>query len=253
MHELSHIYMAKYYNIKIKQLKILPFGISLSFKNVYLQDPVQEIFISLAGPISNFLLICIGFIIIPYNIIDLYLANFFICTNIFLLLLNILPALPLDGGRILKGFLLILYDNKTAYKTIQITTIIVIFILICSGIYIVYLTKLNFSLLLIATFLFFNIFNERNNNNLIMMRGFIYHKEKLLNAKILKAKNLVVLHNTPAKKILKYLHYYNYHILMILDSDMKFIGYLSETQIILGLIENGSSIEVKDILEDNDG
>ncbi len=92
-HELSHIVLASIFGKEIKRIKISVAGVCVSFNNVKLTN-IKEIFIYLAGPMSN-----IGLAIIFQKIRFVYEIN------LFLAVLNLLPIYPLDGYNILNCIL----------------------------------------------------------------------------------------------------------------------------------------------------
>lgn len=248
IHELFHIAAARYFKVKIKSIYFVPFGVSLSLKNNYVYKPKEEIIISFAGPFANIIMIIGALFFAAYFNVDQYYFNYFLCANIFLFCLNIMPALPLDGGRILKAILVLFCSNTKAYKIVKFSTFTVIVLMSILGVYLVLKTKLNISIILICIFLFFNVINEKKQNSLIIMRGLIYHKEKLLEYKILKVKYYVVISSLPAKKIFKYLNYHNYCIFTVLDNSLMVTGTLTESQIINGFIKYGTNTSIGSLL-----
>ena len=109
IHELSHSYLAKRYGLKIERIVLLPIG-GISEMEELPKDPSQELRIALVGPLSNLVIAAITFIILiilgPYlSIILTGALYYFTIVNLILGLFNLLPAFPMDGGRILRAFL----------------------------------------------------------------------------------------------------------------------------------------------------
>jgi Zn-dependent protease/CBS domain-containing protein len=109
IHELSHSYMAKRYGIKIERIVLLPIG-GLSEMEEIPKDPDQELRIALVGPVSNLIiaLACYIVLMIYGNSLSTDISGFlyyFFIVNLILGLFNLLPAFPMDGGRILRAFL----------------------------------------------------------------------------------------------------------------------------------------------------
>jgi stage IV sporulation protein FB len=251
IHELFHLIIARNFKIKIECVKVMPFGITLKIKDNYIPKPEHEIIVAIAGPFSNALMMFIAFFVKIYYLLDTDDITFFIFANIVIGVINLIPVLPLDGGRILKAILTIQWGFIKAFNfTLKVTKIISFFLFIL-GIYMLYLTRFNFSLLLIAAFLIFNIANERQNNNLMVMKEIVYYKEKLLKEGIFKAKNIVVIYNLPAQKLLKNFSYNHFHLVTVIDSKMNIIGTLTEAQIIEGLVDLGCEVKVEEILLNN--
>lgn len=108
MHEFGHAKAAEHFGLKVSKITLYFFGgIASIFMPINIK-PKQDLQIALAGPAVNFglaIISTIGFFLTS-NI--LLLNNFFfmaIYINIILGAFNLLPAMPLDGGRALKATL----------------------------------------------------------------------------------------------------------------------------------------------------
>jgi Zn-dependent protease len=109
IHELCHSYIAKRYGVKIDRIVLLPIG-GLSEMEEIPKDPAQELRIAFAGPVSNLViaLVCYIVLIIFGSLLSIVVSGalyYFIIINLLLGLFNLLPAFPMDGGRILRAFL----------------------------------------------------------------------------------------------------------------------------------------------------
>ncbi|MBZ2165836.1 CBS domain-containing protein [Methanobacterium spitsbergense] len=109
IHELSHSYIAKRYGIKIQRIVLLPIG-GISEMEEIPKEPAKELRIALAGPVSNLIIAVITFaiLIIFGTFLSAILSGalyYFTVVNLLLGLFNLLPAFPMDGGRILRAFL----------------------------------------------------------------------------------------------------------------------------------------------------
>ncbi len=122
LHELGHSFAAQYYDIPVKEIVLLPIG-GIAQLARFPEKPVQEFVIAIAGPMFNFVLSILMVLISlllrqdieltsPANILgsmgDLGLQpiyNYVFFSNLFLGIFNLLPAFPMDGGRVLRALL----------------------------------------------------------------------------------------------------------------------------------------------------
>ena len=115
LHELGHSLAAKRYGIATKHITLLPIGGVASLERIP-EDPMQELWVALAGPLVNVL---IALMLLPFvgftgsffaeNAGNLTTVQGFLYSlfrvNVFLVLFNAIPAFPMDGGRILRALL----------------------------------------------------------------------------------------------------------------------------------------------------
>ncbi|TDE06913.1 site-2 protease family protein [Flavobacterium sandaracinum] len=117
MHELGHALAAKKYHINTKDITLLPIG-GLARLEKIPEKPIEELIVAIAGPLVNITLALITgiFITIPntseqlmaelssgVNANNFFLNFFFV--NFWLAVFNLIPAFPMDGGRILRAIL----------------------------------------------------------------------------------------------------------------------------------------------------
>ncbi|MDE1870120.1 MAG: hypothetical protein KGH71_04010 [Candidatus Micrarchaeota archaeon] len=106
IHELAHSVTARRNRISVKKIVLLPIGGASIIDDVKI-DPKLELNIALAGPVMSLFL---GFVfgaistITPPGPITL-LAQSLFELNIFMGVFNILPAFPMDGGRVFRSYL----------------------------------------------------------------------------------------------------------------------------------------------------
>ena len=111
LHEFGHVFAARRYGIKTKDVILSPLGGVARLKGS-LREPKQEAFVAAAGPLVNLVLAAVGFLVLPLIgetsttlVVLKALGDWFIKINLVLLGFNLIPALPMDGGRILRALL----------------------------------------------------------------------------------------------------------------------------------------------------
>lgn len=169
IHEIMHALVGTICGFKPASMEIMPFGLSLTFYSFSSANAKKKIITYLAGPISNIILaiIFIG-ISNKYNTNDEIIA-YSIYTNILLGIFNLLPILPLDGGKILKEILKKIYGNKKSYSLISFIGKVTLAIL--TLLYSVFILKLkNIGVVVILMYLWYlKIKEDKKINRLIKL------------------------------------------------------------------------------------
>lgn len=113
LHELAHSYVCVRYGVRVRSIILLPIG-GLALLDDIPRESRQEIHIALAGPAANFFLaLWLGVLLAVvepqasfYPVLSgEALLPSLLWSNLYLGLFNLLPAYPLDGGRVLRAWL----------------------------------------------------------------------------------------------------------------------------------------------------
>lgn len=106
LHELGHALVARRYGIRTRRIILLPIGGMAQLEGEP-RSPREELAIALAGPAVNFAL-AFGLLMLEAlggGILGFGLLESLMIANLSLGLFNLLPAFPMDGGRVLRAFL----------------------------------------------------------------------------------------------------------------------------------------------------
>ncbi len=201
LHELGHALTARRFNINTQKILLLPVG-GVATLDKMPEKPGQELLVAFAGPAVNVLIALLLYFIVPvksyFNFEALILEEvlyqptfqnflfYLFFANVMLVVFNLIPAFPMDGGRVLRALLSFRLGRVVATKiasSIGQGLAILFFIL---GLF------FNPFLILIAFFIFFGAYGENKfvkQNSLL--QGHVVKEATLTNISILKPTSTV--------------------------------------------------------------
>jgi Zn-dependent protease len=125
LHEFGHALTARKFGIPTRDITLYPIGGVARLERL-VESPWEELWITLAGPAVN---VVIGVVLLPLALVlrpsltTLFSFDFsnagnflllLVALNLWLAFLNMLPAFPMDGGRVLRALLAIAFDRVQA-------------------------------------------------------------------------------------------------------------------------------------------
>ena len=158
LHEMGHLVIMLILKYKPKKVRFELTGINIIRNQETEISTKSEIWISLGGPLMNFIIviICCAILCVYNDNSILTLA----CVNLILMIFNLLPIKKLDGGMVLYHSLSRKYDLNFSYLILKITSIVFISLIFIWGIYIFIVSRYNISLIIIAIFLVISLFSD---------------------------------------------------------------------------------------------
>lgn len=104
-HELGHVVAALRFGWTVKEVKLLPFGGVVEVEGAGALPVREEMWVAIAGPVQNAILAAIAYGLGQIGWIDTGWSDDFVRANVLIGLFNLLPVLPLDGGRMLQAWI----------------------------------------------------------------------------------------------------------------------------------------------------
>ncbi len=223
-HECAHAFAAAKLGYRLNAIVLMPFGavIDGDLKGISLKD---EIFVALCGPLCN-LITAVFFVALWWFVPTMYaFTDVVFYSSLAIGLINLLPAYPLDGGRILQCSLTRMFakaqleqakaEKKAGRICRGITLVFSLFFLVAFVLQCVQ-KQPNFTLLAFGGFLLVGAFGNKN-------KGAIYEKITLsftpsLN-KGVEIRRVAISADAPIKEVFRFLSRGSYLVLEIYEGN----------------------------------
>lgn len=244
IHEMAHTVVAIMLGVKVADIEILPFGGQARIEDFTGLDPEIEIYIALAGPLVSLFLAALSYFLPVWP--GHHTIVFFMNLNLALGLFNLLPALPLDGGRILRAVLSRSQGYKKATREAAGLGQLFGLGLVAGGAYFSYTNLIGVNLIVMGFFLFWAARREQRYLAYAFMRFLIHKKEELAKSGMLSSRQVVAYPETNIRKILDNAQPTYYLMVIVMDAQHNVLGMLGETRLIETLLEKGPRATLRD-------
>jgi stage IV sporulation protein FB len=244
VHEAAHAIMARIMGLKIAEIELLPFGGQAKIEDFTGLDPEKEIYVALAGPLTSLSMAAV-FYFLPLEIKPQTL-DMLIKVNLVLGCLNLLPALPLDGGRVLRALLSPYRGYKKATREAALVGEIIGSLMVIGGVYFTYTNLTGANFIILGVFLFWAARREARFLVYAFMRFLVHKKGELARKGFLSSRQVVSLETSRVKSILDSSQPSHYLLVIIVDEEHHVVGMRSEAELIECLFEKGPRATLRD-------
>ncbi|MFL0195777.1 M50 family metallopeptidase [Clostridium sp. WILCCON 0269] len=232
-HEIIHYLFARHYKFSGFDIEFIAVGAVIKLKDLDEAFPREDLIISISGPAGN--LIFSGFFYLMYKIYYVDFCYVLFSINLAIGLFNLIPAFPLDGGRILRSILNFRISYKKANKITVIASIAVGVILMLVYVFLFLNGHNNFSIGIIAIFIMTTSLRENERISYIIMGDIIKKKYKFTKRGYIENRNLSIYYKQNLLTAMSLFDKGKYNIFTVLDDDMNVIDLMYEEEIIEAL------------------
>lgn len=251
LHELVHTMAARGFGVKVRSIELYPYGGTAVLEDTFEGKKKEETVIAFAGPAFNFAL----FLILQYLrwegilhgvwVLDLVKMNFWLAC------FNLIPVLPLDGGRIVRaffagtfGFVRTTKALAAAGKWLGCVFVVIGFLLQALGYYL-YEPGL---FIVLGVFFWFGSNKELVNARIVFLKQLCRKKEMLLSRGLMKSNCLTVSGDVTLGKIINEFTADRYSLVNVLGDKDKICKTLSETEIVQGMMDRGLECLIRELI-----
>lgn len=248
LHELGHLTTARALGLTPKEVALLPFGGVATVEEDLGLDPEVEVRVAMAGPWVN--IVIIGALLVwQASHGSSPVLNFFLETNIMLAAFNLLPALPLDGGRIFRAYLVREHGFKAGTIRAARVSQACSFLLLALGLGLLFISSQSPSLLVMAVFLYVSAQRMRKQAPYQLLAYLASKQREMVIAGSMPVVTLAVTGGTQGRDLLPQLVPKKYHLFYVVDRAGNLRGIVSEQRLLQGILDGGLEIELEQLLD----
>lgn len=227
IHELGHLAMAFFFRWRINKVMLWPFGGVMETDEYYSRPNHEEFFVILFGPLQHLWIYAAVYLMKIWGVLPPQILDYALLYNTYLLMFNLLPVWPLDGGKLLFLFLSKYRPFKKAYQAVMIfSAYLIVLLLFLAVLY-------NWSTLhtiMLACFLLYEIRLEWKRKQFVFLRHLMARK---INRRLFKnSKTIIVPPYITVSEAADQFYKGYYHILTIVADhhQKKPIGSVEENE-----------------------
>lgn len=244
IHEMGHVFAARMYGIKVLSVQMLPFGGVAVMEDAGDLTAGREIAIALAGPLQNVLLIGASLLLHAAGIWDGPFLDYFIQSNLLIALFNLLPILPLDGGKISQAICsLALPYYATLTWSYRISLLFSLMLLGYSCLPLLLgLGGMQLNLLMIGLFLFYSNLMDYRNIPYRFLR-FLVNRDRSFSRHLLNgslALPIIAEKTKPLDHILRLFKREKYHFVYVMNHQGNIVAVVPEQRVISSFLQGSS-------------
>lgn len=242
IHEYAHVAFARSFGYEIAALHVTPFGGELRL--VEKLEPRAELAIASAGPASNIVLAAATALLM--NLLPNLSGALspFCATSLMLAIVNLIPANPLDGGRILSSFLLHFFNESAVRRAMgALGTLLGAAALLLGARLLIRGAFSQF--LILGPFLILSALRQRKTPWHALRRS---ERKKAAIIGGMNARLLAVPEGMYARDAVQIFAPGAFNVLAVVDGSMRMLGQLGEAELLDGLLRLGAEATVGEIL-----
>jgi Zn-dependent protease/CBS domain-containing protein len=247
LHELGHAAMAKRFGVRTREIVLYPIGGVARLERM--PGGVAELLIALAGPAVNVVLVALGAAVLVLRGIPPSLTMAFpwegaglgqklLWANLMLVLFNMIPAFPMDGGRVLRGLLSIGLGQDRATQIAALVGQAFAALFVVMGLW-----TAQFLLVFIGVFVFLGATQEAAfQRSRSAVAGRVARDAMISRFETLQPQDSLA----RAAELLLATHQHDFPVL---DAWGRVAGVLPRVRLLEGLARSGSSAAVLDVMQ----
>jgi stage IV sporulation protein FB len=247
-HELSHVAVARALGIDVAEIELMPYGGRAELVGLESQDPAVEAMVAVAGPVAS-LLVALGTRMLTHLLPGPNaLATVFVDANLGLAALNLLPAAPLDGGRLWRALRAGQVGYHRAEGEVRRVAEILGMAAGVAGLAFVAFGQVIWQLLILSAFLGWAA-RQPPRAAFWPVRDLAVRQALFLTRPVWGLKDYAVREDAALRDVLREMRPRRLHRVAVLGPGQEFLGTLWEKDVLRGLLDLGPDATAGELLD----
>ena len=248
VHEAAHAVTAAGFGFAVARISVTPIGAVASLEGDIQLRPEAEAAVAMSGPMTSLVLAAMGYLLLIYGNADRGKIEFFVGANIVLAMFNLIPAFPLDGGRVLRALMTERLGVASATrKAVGMSRVIGIGIAVL-GVAGVAAGYFNFLVPALGLFILITAERERQSAVCAGLKSVMGKRVSLSKRGALPVRLLVAAPEMTACDLLRKVTSSDFTVVSVIGAGGREIGRLSELELLEGISMLGPDAEVREVL-----
>ncbi len=228
LHEAAHAVAARIMGQRFESIELMPFGGVAQMSTALSLRPGQELMIALAGPIASLLFSLLSAVSGLHGLV----VQDFLRINLILAATNLLPALPLDGGRALRAALSGKLGRPRATRIFVWVGVAIGVMIVGLGVYAATKGVINPLLFLMGVYLIYAALKEKETLAAACFEALHGRADRLRREGTLPVKWVAVEQSASPERLATRLTAGSYHVFVMVDEDLRQVGTLDEGEVL---------------------
>ncbi|HHY16856.1 MAG TPA: hypothetical protein GX524_02155 [Firmicutes bacterium] len=257
IHEMGHFIASVFMGATISKVELWPFGAVGKLEGAGQFEPWPEAIVAISGPLQSAFLAALGslaYMGLAAGVPGVYtpgqfpLLEFLIRVNLGLLAVNLMPCLPLDGGRFLRAQLSLRAGYKEASKTVANLGIWLGVISGAIGTAGVFTGLECYSLLIFGPLVAWASIEEKQGAALYNVLSLLSRYERLGGRRAIPVEEIMVREDVPVKDLVQQLRPSKYFVILVVDRKMTVLGSITEGKLLEAFYKGLVNVKMKELI-----
>lgn len=248
VHELAHVLMASILGLTIDVIEILPLGCVVRLVEMLEVDPSVEARVATVGPLVSLGLG--GLCLLAFRFFPGSSLQGFAWINLAVGILNLLPALPLDGGRIFRAALVYHSGFYRGTKRARRLSVLVGWLAIVGGLAVCFYRPAGVCLISLGIFILLSLRRDRRRNRFVFIGYLLARRLRLFCRERISTCHLAFGKDTTLKKVIANLNHRDYHMIWVVNDRWRLLGCVDEGELLEAALLQGVGTKLGSLVAD---